>query len=170
MDRRAAANFVWYPQPFGVEAEWTIGEGPETRVSYDDQGRGSIRGTIPTASTANSLASIESLHGGYVLFNYKADTDYGTIIPFTRWSYFDGARKFVANSPTQKVNEVDFGVEYQPWPSFEISLVYTHTIERTNTAQSSSGVPTGTIVNGKTSYYTLAKDVDRVTVQLQYNF
>jgi hypothetical protein len=167
-DRRAAANFVWYPQPFGMELEWTVGEGPESRVAYDSLGRGKVlklNGTTAVAAATNADMSIESLHGGYAMFNYKADTDIGTIIPFTRWSYFDGARKFRAGSPTQKVNELDFGVEYQPWPSFEVALVYTHTLERTNTEQT-----TATSVNGTTSVYTLAKDVDRVTIQMQYNF
>ena len=154
-DRRAAANFVWYPQPFGMEAEWTIGEGPETRISYDSLGRGT-----PNAKGI----STENLHGGYVLFNYKADSDIGTFIPFTRWSYFDGARKFVANAPSQNVNEIDLGVEYQPWPCFEISLVYSRAFYRTNTGKSTTSAPS---VGGQ---YNLAKDVDRVTCQLQYNF
>jgi hypothetical protein len=160
-DQRVAANFVWYPQPFGLEAEWTVGEGPETVLSFDRSGRR----TIPTTTTGNRITT-ESLHGGYVLLNYKADTDIGTVIPFTRWSYYNGARKSAsavnigttANpvnvyAPSQNVNEVDLGVEYQPWPSFEISLVYTRAFQRTNT-----------------QLLTMAKDVDRVTCQLQYNF
>jgi hypothetical protein len=153
-DRRVAANFVWYPQPFGMEAEWTFGEGPETVLGFDASGR---RVTPAVARKA----TIESLHGGYVMFNYKAETDIGTVIPFTRWSYFDGARKFTSptiggitfNSPSQNVNEVDLGVEYQPWPSFEVALIYTRAFQRTNTQT-----------------LNLAKDVDRVTCQLQYNF
>ena len=144
-DRRAAANFVWYPQPFGMEAEWTIGEGPEKIARYDAKGAG---------LTNPGSISIENLHGGYVLFNYKADTDIGTVIPFTRWSYFDGARKFKGAS-SQNVNELDFGVEYQPWPCFEVALLYTRTLYRTNTDVANTN---------------LVKDVDRVTCQLQYNF
>jgi hypothetical protein len=164
-DRRAAANFVWYPQPFGMELEWTVGEGPESRVSYDSMGRGKVLGSTSVRAATNNDITIEKLHGGYAMFNYKVDTDIGTIIPFTRWSYFDGARKFRTGAPTQKVNELDFGVEYQPWPSFEVALVYTRTLERTNTENT-----TATKVNGVDSVYTLAKDVDRVTLQLQYNF
>jgi hypothetical protein len=151
-DRRVAANFVWYPQPFGLEAEWTYGEGPEfVNVTNPTTG-------ARTGSPFNRITQ-EELHGGYVLLNYKMDTDSGTIIPFTRWNYFDGARKFKnsatahLNAPTQKVNELDFGVEYQPWPSFEVSVVYSHAFERTNTDTAA-----------------LIKDVDRVTCQLQYNF
>ncbi len=95
--------------------------------------------------------------------NYKADTDYGPVIPFTRWSYFDGARKFVLGSPSQNVNEVDLGVEYQPWPSFEIALVYTRAFHRTNTGKNTASTTNPGLFN-------IAKDVDRVTMQLQYNF
>jgi hypothetical protein len=137
VDRRVAANFVWYPQPFGMEVEYTVGEGPESIIDYDSQGRGVFRNTarrLNNPGYRDSVITTEKLHGGYVMFNYKADTDYGTIIPFTRWSLFDGARKFATNAPSQNVNEVDFGIEYQPWPCFEVSLVYTHAFLRTNTA------------------------------------
>lgn len=168
-DRRAAANFVWYPQPFGIEAEWTVGEGPESVISYDSAGRGAFTSLAGVRSPSQNTRgiSVESLHGGYFLLNYKADTDIGTLIPFTRWSYFDGARKFVTNAPSQTVNEVDLGIEYQPWPSFELALVYTRAFQRTNTGKSSEttgGTPTASGI------YNLAKNVDRVTLQLQYNF
>jgi hypothetical protein len=169
-DRRAAANFVWYPQPFGMEAEWTYGEGPESVINYDSNGRGAFRAANGTRTyTAPTTGpTIENLHGGYVLFNYKADTDHGTVIPFTRWSYFDGARKFVANAPSQNVNELDLGVEYQPWPCFEIALVYTRAFVRTNTG-ASTGV--GSATNGTGSgIYNLSKNVDRLTLQLQFNY
>jgi hypothetical protein len=191
-DRRAAANFVWYPQPLGMEAEWTYGEGPESVIDYDSNGRGAFRAANGTRTYTAPGMTIENLHGGYVLLNYKADTDYGTIIPFTRWSYFDGARKFVANSPSQNVNEIDFGIEYQPWPCFEIALVYTRTFNRTNTAAgtpyakanttnyTASTIPSGVAganddaralaANNAAGIYNLAKDVDRVTLQLQFNF
>jgi hypothetical protein len=189
-DRRAAANFVLYPQPFGMEAEWTYGEGPESIINYDSQGRGAFTKADGTRTFSAPGMTTENLHGGYVLFNYKADTDYGTIIPFTRWSYFDGARKFVSNAPSQNVNEIDFGIEYQPWPCFEIALVYTRTFNRTNTGASSAytdykapsstsngtlanfpaGTANATAANNAAGIYNLVKDVDRVTLQLQFNF
>ena len=162
-DRRVAANFVWYPQPFGMEVEYTVGEGPEGVIKYDEQGRGRFR----SGSFTNPGITTEKLHGGYVLFNYKADTDYGTVIPFTRWSYFDGARKFVANAPSQNVNELDIGVEYQPWPCFEVALVYSKSFVRTNTAAFSSTAAQNNATNG---IYNLSKDVDRLTLQLQFNY
>lgn len=158
-DRRVAANFIWYPQPFGIEAEWTYGEGPETVLDYD-------RATGKGKSRYGKITQ-EELHGGYLMANYKVDSESGVYIPFVRWSYFDGARKnkasttasnsnqIVAQSgaPTQRVNEIDFGIEYQPWPSFEVTAVYTHAFHRSNT---------------DTGY--LVRDVDRVTLQLQFNY
>ncbi len=179
VDRRVAANFVWYPQPFGMEVEYTVGEGPESIIDYDSEGRGSFRnyrgsalsgaaaGDFAGRNVSTPIITTEKLHGGYVLFNYKADTDYGTVIPFTRWSYFDGARKFAANAPSQNVNEVDIGVEYQPWPCFEVSLVYTKAFVRTNTA---AGTGTPIVGGGNTGIYNLSKDVDRLTLQLQFNY
>lgn len=152
-DRRVAANFIWYPQPFGIEAEWTYGQGPETVLDYAADGRGIARNLARFGTTFRPQITTETLHGGYVMANYKIDQDGATYIPFVRWSYFDGARKFANGSPTQKVNEVDFGIEYQPWPSFEVTAVYTHAFERSNTS---------------TNY--MVENVDRVTLQLQFNY
>lgn len=147
-DRRVSANFVLYPQPFGLEAEWTYGEGPEMMLNYDSLGNG-----LASNGATKGPITQEKLHGGYILANYKVDSDVGVFIPFTRWSYFDGARKFKTNCPTQKVNEVDFGVEYQPWTCFELALVYTRAFERSNT---------------DTNY--LVKNTDRLTLQMQFNY
>jgi hypothetical protein len=151
-----------------MEAEWTYGEGPESVINYDSQGRGAFRAANGTRTYNAPGMTIENLHGGYVLFNYKADTDHGTVMPFTRWSYFDGARKFAGNAPSQNVNELDLGIEYQPWPCFEISLVYTRAFVRTNTgAGAGTGGANAAI---QTGIYNLVKNVDRLTLQLQFNY
>lgn len=31
LDQRVAASFIWYPQPFGFQTEWTVGRGPGTQ-------------------------------------------------------------------------------------------------------------------------------------------
>lgn len=147
-DTRAAANFVWYPQPFGLEAEWTVGRGPETSVWYAANG---------TGTNSSRGITTQNLQGGYVTASYKMDTSSGVVMPFSRWSYFDGARKFVAGAPTQKVNELDFGVEYQPWPAFEVALIYTRAIERSST-------------NATTSTNYLTKGNDRISIQGQFNY
>ncbi|MFM7216065.1 MAG: porin [Verrucomicrobiota bacterium] len=116
MDRRVAATAVWYPQPFGFEAEWNIGTGP--RLNYD-------------------FSQINSgwLNGGYLQANYQIGVGSGKLFPYTRWHYYQGGRKFGSNAPFEYVNELDFGFEYSPWTDLELSVQYTWTFDRTNTSQ-----------------------------------
>jgi hypothetical protein len=113
-DERAGVTAVLYPQPFGIEAEWVWGRGPE--LSRD-------------------LSSIDdhSLQGGYVQLSYALGSSRGALFPFVRWNYFDGARKFARNAPWSDVSELDLGFEWSPWPEVELAIVYTHTFHRTNT-------------------------------------
>ena len=114
-DRRVAVSAIWYPQPFGIETEWNVGEGP---------------------SLTDSFAAItpDSLWGGHIQFNYRILPGKGELFPYVRWNYYTGGRKFGTNSPYEDVNEVDLGFEYAPWPEVEFSVQYTYTFKRTNTA------------------------------------
>jgi hypothetical protein len=136
VDRRAGVTAVWYPQPFGFEAEWMVGEGPELNLNR------------------RSITS-EFLHGGYAQLNYRAATSYGVFFPFSRWNFYDGGRKFGSNAPAAKVNELDLGLEWSPWPEVELTLVYTRSFERTNT---------------RTFPYNNTEDANRVGMQVQVNF
>jgi len=136
VDRRAGVTAVWYPQPFGVEAEWMMGEGPTLSSDF------------------RSITS-EFLHGGYVQMNYRVTSDRGVWFPFARWNYYDGGRKFGGNAPASKVNEVDLGLEWSPWPEVELTLVYSRSFERTNT---------------RTFPYAATTDANRLAMQLQWNY
>jgi hypothetical protein len=116
VDERVGVTAVWYPQPFGIEAEWNIGRGPEL---------------------SDDLTRIESrpLQGGYVQVNYRRAGQGGrSLFPFTRWQYYDGGRKFARNAPSMKVNELDLGVEFARWAELELTVIYTRTFERTRTS------------------------------------
>jgi hypothetical protein len=115
LDQRVALSAVVYPQPFGLEAEWTLGEGPE--LSPDLRTIGAQR-----------------LHGGYVQLHYRTRNRGGTWFPFTRWQYYDGGRKFGRNAPHDEVNEMDFGLEFARWAEVELTGVYTRTFRRTRTS------------------------------------
>lgn len=148
-DRRAAATFVYYPQPFGIEAEWTVGQGPQLDPTFGD----------PTKSTFGRISS-QSLQGGYVMLNYRQDTGMGILQPFIRWNYFDGARKFATNAPEDKINEWDFGIQFEPWKELYLKLQYTHTLNRTNTNWAgAAGNPGYPGVSG-----------DRIGFQVQFNY
>lgn len=115
-DSRVVVNGVIYPQPFGLRAEWNWGVGPR------------LNGT-QTAIEARRLT------GGYVEATYKyEDKEFGTGVwfPFVKWQYYNGGSKFDNNAPMMRVNEWDFGVEYQPLPELEFTAVYSK-MNRTNT-------------------------------------
>jgi hypothetical protein len=112
--------------------------------------------TKDSATKDFNSVGVGSLQGGYVTASYKIDSSAGTVIPFSRWQYFDGARKLGNYAPKMKVNEVDFGIEYQPWPEFEIAAIYTRAFERTSSGSSWNN--------------TIFKDQDRFTLHMQFNY
>ncbi|MBL8724938.1 MAG: porin [Planctomycetes bacterium] len=113
-DERVGVTAVWYPQPFGLEAEWNWGVGPQS-------------------SSDNTRITDEYLQGGYVQASWLQNGAGGAWFPFARWNYFDGSRKFARNAPSHNVNELDLGLEWSPWPEVEITVQYTHTFWRTDT-------------------------------------
>ncbi|MFM2212353.1 MAG: hypothetical protein RL639_1547 [Verrucomicrobiota bacterium] len=137
VDRRASAHFIMYPQPWGLEAEWTTGQGPQM-------------------NDARTRIEKSYLNGGYVMLNYRHKYgEQSELIPFVRWNYFDGARKFGNNAPKLCVNEIDLGFEWQWRKEVELQLQYTLSDERTN---SSSTAPR--VVDGS----------QRLALQLQFNY
>ncbi len=112
LDRRLAVSAVLYPQPFGLETEWVVGEGPEL---VDDR-----------------RIESKSLWGGYVQGFYQWKSPWGVVNPFVRWQYFDGGRKFGRNAPHVRLNEWDFGIEYAVLPQLEFTVDYAYTPRRTN--------------------------------------
>ena len=136
-DRRSFATFVMYPQPWGIEAEWTTGQGPQM-------------------NDARTAISQSYLNGGYVLLNYRHKYgEQSELLPYVRWNYFDGARKFGTNAPKLCVNEIDVGFEWQWRKEVELQLQYTMSDERTNSSSSSPKVIDGS---------------QRIALQLQFNY
>jgi hypothetical protein len=105
-DRRVAAHVVYYPQPFGFQAEWTVGKGPELDV-------------------ASRTVRTKSLRGGYAQVMYKFDGDaYGSLIPYAKWQTYRGAAKFDNNAPKMSVDETELGVEWQPSSAVELAVAW----------------------------------------------
>lgn len=111
-DERLGLHAVWYPQPFGLQAEWNWGTGPQLSAGLD-------------------AIEERSLQGGYVQAMYKDDDFFGLglLMPFVKWQHFDGAIKFEANAPFTKVNDWEIGFEWQPVPQIEFVTVY-HRMDR----------------------------------------
>lgn len=121
-DQRVAATFVWYPQPFGIQAEWEVGEGP-------------------ALNDAQTRIVVRQLNGGYIGANYKIDTaSMGIFTPYARFQYFRGGYKGFANAPYGSRDEYNLGVEWQIRKEMELTLEYAmvngvnlNAIDRANT-------------------------------------
>jgi hypothetical protein len=106
LDQRVAATFVLYPKPFGIQAEYNIGKGPEFNKATDS-------------------IEVRNLHGGYITASYKKDFGKQTIIPFSRYHYYHGGKKHETDARSYHVNELEVGVEWQPNKNFELVAMYT---------------------------------------------
>jgi len=111
-DARGHVAFILYPQPFGIQAEYNMGIGPElTNVVTDTTGE---------TPTYTGEVREKFLYGGYVLLSYKIEQKYlGTIIPYVRGMMYDGGKKHETNAPSYKVREAEVGLEWQPVGAIE---------------------------------------------------
>lgn len=106
VDRRIAATLVVYPQPFGFNAEYNAGTGPQ----YN--------------SSANTIEQ-RRLHGGYAMASYQAKFKQQLLTPFVRYQYYDGGKKHETDARSYNVNELEIGAEWQPIKAFEVVAMYT---------------------------------------------
>jgi hypothetical protein len=121
LDQRLGWTFIYYPQPLGFQAEYTIGRGPELNDAQTAIERG-------------------NLHGGYLMMNYRHITAcHGELWPFIRWQHYEGGYKNAVNAPSSSINEWNFGVEWQMRKELELVCEYLIT-DRTNLSARSSGV------------------------------
>jgi hypothetical protein len=105
-DKRVAGSLIVYPRPFGFSAEYNVGRGPE----YDVQ--------------ADSITT-QKLSGGYVMLNYMAKIKSQYIYPFIRAQYYDGGKKHERDARSYTVRELEIGLEWQPFKTFELVAMYT---------------------------------------------
>lgn len=107
LDQRIAGTFVLYPKPFGIQAEYNFGKGPEFNPVTD---------SIET----------KSLHGGYITLSYLLKNNNKQIfIPFLRGHYYNGGKKHELDARSYQVRELEIGVEWQPVKQFELVAMYT---------------------------------------------
>ncbi len=106
LDQRAAGTLVLYPKPFGIQAEYTIGNGPEFNKVTDS-------------------IEVMPLNGGYITLSYLAKFKKQVLIPFIRYQYYDGGKKHEKDARSYNVEEIEFGAEWQPNKNFELVVNYT---------------------------------------------
>jgi hypothetical protein len=110
-DQRLAGTVVLYPQPFGLQAEYNVGRGPEFNPGTN---------TIET----------QPLHGGYLMLNYRVRYQQQQFFPFARVQYYDGGKKHERDARSYNVREAELGVEWQPLACFELVAMYTLSARR----------------------------------------
>lgn len=141
LDNRLGWSLIYYPQPFGFQAEWTIGRGPalnDTQTEIVDR----------------------SLYGGYAMAMYRQETArFGELIPFVRWAYYQGGYKSERNAPYTDIDEWEIGLEWQITSYVELVGMYTIT-DRTNTRAISS--------DDALSYEQFRGDLARFQLQVRY--
>jgi hypothetical protein len=103
---RYGPSLIIYPQPFGFQAEYNWGRGPE----YDPE--------------SNDVKDAP-LEGGYFLATYMIQKKSKVMIPFMRYHYFKGGKKFELDAMRHRVKELEIGMEYQFNKNFELVGMYT---------------------------------------------
>lgn len=104
IDSRQALSFIYYPQPLGFQAEYTVGRGP-------------------VFSPESNKIKAGDMTGGYAQLNYNLNIGNDRFFPFVRYQEFDGAKK-LENAAIAKTREWEFGSEWQPNAAFEFTAAY----------------------------------------------
>lgn len=104
-DARVGLSIILYPQPFGFQAEYNNGQGPE----YDPQ--------------VNKIKSLP-LHGGYAQLTYQIYHKDNRFYPYFRYETYDGGNKQQNGAPINDMEEWEIGTEWQPNKAFEMTVAY----------------------------------------------
>jgi hypothetical protein len=105
-DQRVAGSLIIYPKPFGLQAEYNVGYGPEYNKVTDS-------------------IEVMPLKGGYATLSYVLKIKNQTWIPFLRYQYYNGGKKHEQDARSYRVNDLEFGFEWQPVKQFELVAMYT---------------------------------------------
>jgi hypothetical protein len=105
LDQRVGGLFILYAQPIGLNVEYNVGVGPEY-------------------NPATNIVEQQDLKGGYALLSYKTGLLKSTIIPFAKYTYYDGGKKFELDARSHEVKEWELGIECQINKNFEIVAQY----------------------------------------------
>lgn len=106
LDQRAAVSVVLYPKPFGFQAEYNIGRGPEY-------------------NTENNTIKESHLEGGYAQIMYQLIVQKQILFPFVKYQMYRGGKKHELDARSYDVNDLEIGIEWQPFKNFEFVADYT---------------------------------------------
>ncbi|MBX3101166.1 MAG: porin [Bacteroidetes bacterium] len=127
LDQRAAASLVLYPQPIGFQAEYNVGTGPQF-------------------NPATRVIEQAALRGGYITLTARIACKNHLIYPFVRWQQYDGGKKLELDARSYEVSEQEIGIEWHPWPTFELVTMYTISSRRFEDGQQPSNLQKGSLL------------------------
>jgi len=127
LDQRAAATFVLFPQPFGIQAEYNIGKGPEFNKITDS-------------------IEVQDLQGGYVTLTYLLKYKKQVIMPFFRGHIYSGGKKHELDARSYDVTEYEIGIEWQPFKNFELTTMYTISERRFEDFKTQNNLQNGSLL------------------------
>lgn len=105
-DERVAASFILYPKPFGIQAEYNWGKGPEYNPTKDS-------------------IEIKKLNGGYITASVRINGKNGSVFyPFSRVQQYHGGKKHELDARRYQVKEIETGLEWQLNKNFEFTASY----------------------------------------------
>ena len=105
-DSRIATSLIVYPKPFGIQAEYNWGRGPQYNPAKD---------SIET----------KNLKGGYITLTYRVLLKNGMLLfPFTRLQKYEGGKKHELDARSYNVKEIEIGTEWQVNKNFEFTASY----------------------------------------------
>ena len=133
LDERVGVHFVLFPQPFGFQAEWNWGNGPQLNATRTAIEEGNIQ-------------------GGYVQGMYRwTVNDWTTLTPYVRYQEYSGGKKHRTNSPFNVVREWEVGMEWQIAKALEFTIAYARS-RRTDTQTAPYNIREGDIVRTQLQY------------------
>ena len=127
LDQRVAGTFVLYPKPFGIQAEYNVGKGPQFNKVSDS-------------------IELKSLSGGYITASYKTQKGKHVIIPFSRIQYYQGGKKHEMDAMAYDVKEFELGIEWQPSKNVELVTMYTISDRRFESFKNQSNHQKGSLL------------------------
>ncbi len=132
-ERRVGIHAILYPKPFGLQAEWNWGSGPQY-------------------SQASRSIETSSLNGGYVMAMYRVKGLLpGSFIPFVRYEHYRGGWKAALQAPRLETDDLEFGFEWAPVKPVELTLSYAR-MDRREADERRSGRAEGDVVRAQVQW------------------
>ncbi|TAH04374.1 MAG: porin [Sphingobacteriales bacterium] len=127
-DQRAAASLILYPQPFGIQAEYNVGKGPQYNPAKDS-------------------IEVKRLNGGYITLSYKIKGKNEMVFfPYTRAQHYTGGKKHELDARNYNVDELEVGLEWQVNKNFEFTTAYTFSKRRFEDSKLKNNLQSGRLL------------------------